>query len=105
MRHSHGSLMVAKAVFRWAALHRLISIGEHVDLMRSVNDSERALAGCQKITYASFVIASRVAAERRRGRDGHKRCLAYRCRVCGLFHLGDASYERDRRRMKERDRA
>jgi hypothetical protein len=104
MRFSAGELTVARAVFQWAVINRLIGIAEHRVLVLDVLRRERMLNGCGKVGFVTFALAKAMA-KARRGKDGHKRRTAYRCDVCQLYHLGDASFSRNRRRMKERARA
>jgi hypothetical protein len=102
MTRTLEDLTFARAIFLWAVLSHRMRWVEHKELMRSVIAQERKLVGCSgKEGFGSFDQAKAVA-DRRRGKDGHKRRNAYRCDLCGGWHLADAKDWREKRMMKGR---
>lgn len=93
-------LTFARAVFTWAAKSKRMSWPEFNAKMRNVIWHERRLIGCQgKHGFTSMVQADRMA--QKSGKNGHRSRVAYRCRVCNLFHVGHR--EADLRRLRDRE--
>lgn len=98
----------ARAFLGWAVMTRLdgLTWAEYQTLLHAVYARERRIEGCgHKEAFLTFAAATKIT-KRRRGHNGSKHRHAYRCDLCGAFHITDNDYNRTRRLLlRERLRA
>lgn len=91
----------ARAFLYWAMRRRLLAFPEFKALMDGIWRSECRIQACQgKEVFASFGLAHRIASKS--GHDGHRSRTAYKCRVCGGYHVGSRSTVQRKKRARIR---
>ena len=94
---------VARAMFDWALRMHRLSWAAYCVLMRNVSAWERRLIGCGKESFDTFDAAAVVATKMMR-REANTLVQAYRCHLCGRFHVAHRNTKTLRAKQQYRKR-